>query len=140
MDISRYDIRSLTPQGRWELKTDLEPEMFQDVLEGQAKLDAPLHVDLAFHVKGEVLLYRGFVAGRWELECCRCLAWQTFPYTAKIEGSCPASETILDAAEDVRQALVLALPLKSCCRPDCRGLCLRCGANNNATPCGCPLP
>ena len=32
---------------------------------------------------------------------------------------------------------LLALPLVFLCRPDCRGLCQRCGANLNAGLCGC---
>ena len=32
----------------------------------------------------------------------------------------------------------LALPMKPLCDPECRGLCLVCGANRNVTPCTCP--
>jgi uncharacterized protein len=37
----------------------------------------------------------------------------------------------------VRDALLLELPLAPLCRPDCRGLCARCGADLNAGPCSC---
>jgi uncharacterized protein len=35
------------------------------------------------------------------------------------------------------QNLELAVPGKRLCRPDCRGLCPRCGRNLNEGPCGC---
>lgn len=44
----------------------------------------------------------------------------------------------LDLGEAVRQYTLLAVPMKPVCRPDCRGLCPRCGANLNLGPCGCP--
>ena len=42
--------------------------------------------------------------------------------------------------EDVRQMLLLAIPIRFLCREDCRGLCPRCGANLNSGACGCPQP
>jgi len=40
----------------------------------------------------------------------------------------------LDLTETVREAISLAEPLVPLCRPDCRGLCLECGADLNADP------
>jgi uncharacterized protein len=42
------------------------------------------------------------------------------------------------ALEDVlREQVLLALPVRTLCRPDCKGLCPRCGANRNLQPCNC---
>ena len=41
----------------------------------------------------------------------------------------------------VREALILSMPIKPLCRPDCRGLCPRCGENLNVSSCTCgPQP
>lgn len=45
----------------------------------------------------------------------------------------------LDASEVIRQHLLLAMPLAPVCRPDCAGLCPRCGANLHGGPCGCEV-
>ncbi|MBP3388937.1 MAG: DUF177 domain-containing protein, partial [Clostridia bacterium] len=37
----------------------------------------------------------------------------------------------------VEMDVLLALPSKNLCRPDCRGLCLYCGKNLNEGLCGC---
>ena len=43
--------------------------------------------------------------------------------------------------EDVlREQVLLALPLKSTCREDCKGLCPQCGKNLNQEPCSCSEP
>ncbi|MDD6200275.1 MAG: DUF177 domain-containing protein [Firmicutes bacterium] len=42
-----------------------------------------------------------------------------------------------DLEDIVRTVFVLNLDSKLLCRPDCRGLCCRCGSNLNLGPCGC---
>jgi uncharacterized protein len=40
--------------------------------------------------------------------------------------------------EDVlKEQILLSLPMKSICRPDCAGLCPQCGQNRNLADCGC---
>jgi uncharacterized protein len=42
------------------------------------------------------------------------------------------------ALEDVlREQILLALPPRTLCQPDCKGLCPRCGENRNQTACSC---
>jgi len=43
----------------------------------------------------------------------------------------------VDLSEPVRESLVLAMPMRPLCDPDCRGLCPRCGTNLNRQACGC---
>ncbi|MGC9319392.1 MAG: YceD family protein [Armatimonadota bacterium] len=95
------------------------------------------------------------------MQCSRCLAEHEVPlrfdfsetcalaqideplsYTRVAEEDEPAPIPILDGdtvdlSELVRQLLVLHLPARSLCRPDCKGLCPQCGANLNEGPCGC---
>lgn len=47
------------------------------------------------------------------------------------------SEDTVDLADEIRQCIVLALPMKPLCRPDCAGLCPSCGKNLNEGPCEC---
>lgn len=51
----------------------------------------------------------------------------------------PADVNIIDLGEDVRQYLILSLPLKLLCREQCAGLCPVCGANRNKTRCNCTV-
>jgi len=43
----------------------------------------------------------------------------------------------LNLGEEVREALLLELPMAPHCREDCRGLCPRCGSDLNEAPCAC---
>jgi uncharacterized protein len=43
----------------------------------------------------------------------------------------------INLGEFVREQILLALPMVPLCRPDCRGLCVRCGKNLNLESCNC---
>ncbi len=88
-------------------------------------------------------------------ECDRCLDEFDRPLTAaysmlyvyrELDGGkqSPEEVTVIDPetaqislAEDVRQMVMLAVPLKLLCREECKGLCPRCGANLNHGQCRC---
>ena len=42
-----------------------------------------------------------------------------------------------DLTDIVTTAFVLGLDSQLLCRPDCKGICFRCGKNLNEGPCGC---
>jgi uncharacterized protein len=103
-----------------------------------------------FFIKNRVRTVGQFV-------CDRCLEEFTRPIeeqTRVVFSSSPemvelASEEIhpltrdaveIDITGDIRDALILALPVKSVCKPDCRGLCPQCGADLNKEGCRCGPP
>ena len=45
--------------------------------------------------------------------------------------------TSVDITGFVRDAIILALPIRVLCREDCKGLCVVCGNNRNESDCGC---
>lgn len=89
-------------------------------------------------VTGGVLV-EGRVSARVQGECGRCLT----SVVQKIE--CPSlalffenpREEELDVTGDVREELLLQLPMALLCSEDCRGLCPECGANLNDGDCSC---
>jgi uncharacterized protein len=50
-----------------------------------------------------------------------------------------ASTNEIKIDEDVREYVLLAVPLKLLCKEDCAGLCGTCGANLNRETCNCPV-
>ncbi|HXI09544.1 MAG TPA: DUF177 domain-containing protein [Thermodesulfobacteriota bacterium] len=45
----------------------------------------------------------------------------------------------LDTTELVLAQITLEMPMQPLCKPDCKGLCPRCGADLNRGDCGCPV-
>ena len=77
-------------------------------------------------------------------ECARCLRDVQLPVEAEAEetfhenGEAPLiTEETIDLEPVIREAVVLAEPMRVLCAPDCRGLCPRCGKDLNEGPCGC---
>ena len=103
--------------------------------------------------------FRGRIETSARLTCSRCLEEHAFPldlpfdlvYTTEPE-SVPGSDhrmdddlvtrvpfegDRIDLRALVSEQVYLGLPLKPLCRPDCLGLCPRCGTNLNRGECAC---
>jgi len=102
---------------------------------------------------------KGSFAGEFEVPCARCVERVEIPLTAEFdlifrpigadadapERSITAPETEIGyyqgdslLLEDVlREQVLLSLPVRTLCKPDCKGLCPRCGKNRNLEACSC---
>jgi uncharacterized metal-binding protein YceD (DUF177 family) len=136
----RFDLSEQHGKGPASFERRIEAARLQEMVADCAVLTDPLTVTLSAWRQGAQAAYSGSVEGEWEMPCVRCLAPARLRYRATVEGEAPLAGEIFDASEGVRQALHLAMPLGPRCRPDCRGLCPRCGANRNEGPCGCQPP
>ena len=102
---------------------------------------------------------KGRFGGRFQVPCARCIEPVEIPLTAdfdlifrpagadseSLERSITAPETEIGyyqgdslLLEDVlREQVLLSLPVRTLCKPDCKGLCPRCGKNRNLEACSC---
>lgn len=71
--------------------------------------------------------------------CDRCL--EEFETEIEVPEICHYIEGVenefVDLTAEVREDILLALPLRLTCRDDCRGLCPNCGGNLNQGDCRC---
>jgi len=54
------------------------------------------------------------------------------------DGFIIGEDHILDLSEALRQNMIIGLPAKPVCKPECAGLCHKCGQNLNTGQCDCP--
>jgi uncharacterized protein len=102
---------------------------------------------------------RGQYSGEFQLPCARCVEPVDVPLAGDYdlifrpvgadsdapERSITAPETEIGyyqkdslLLEDVlREQVLLSLPVRTLCKPDCKGLCPRCGKNRNLEACTC---
>ena len=102
---------------------------------------------------------RGRFVGRFQVPCACCVEPVEIPLAAEFDlifrpvaADCEATERSITAPETeigyyqkdslfledvLREQVLLALPVKTLCKPDCKGLCPRCGENRNSTACAC---
>jgi len=123
----------------------------------------PLEIYCRLSKSEDLISAKGWVQGKMLLTCDRCLeefesGFKSFfelHYLPKeVETTEPdveiypdgAAETvyfegeILDIADQIRQTVLLSVPMRALCRDDCRGLCGVCGCNLNVDSCRCSGP
>ena len=122
----------------------------------------PVRGALEVEKSGQVYTGHGWLDATVVVPCSRCTLPHQVPLHVEVDetvaleqiddpasflaeeedmASCPPipilSGDCLDLSELVRQMLILAVPPRSLCRPDCQGLCPHCGADRNRQSCSC---
>lgn len=121
-----------------------------DLAPTDADLVGPVEVDGTISNGGDVLLLSAtekFVARG---TCARCLKEVRTALTAKVEERYYPAGTdgleedaytyqhdMVDVTDALRESLVLAIPARVLCKPDCRGICPVCGCDRNVVECHC---
>jgi len=130
---------------------------------GEAAFKSPIRFEFRAVRAGEYVDIRGRFTARVRFRCSRCLSDFSRDLSERFiltysprylmpEHFRPGEEAELsedeidlipfdgdeiDLLEGFQEQLVMALPLKALCRPECKGICPRCGADLNQGPCGC---
>jgi len=129
--------------------------------EEEPTCEGPVEIALQIQNTGHALLVRGNLRAYVRASCARCLEETVIEVNGEIEEqfSLPGqkdenlelidqvepreaafADQILNVSELARQRILLLLPLRVLCKPDCKGLCPSCGQNLNTKNCGCPMP
>jgi uncharacterized protein len=107
-----------------------------------------IRIDLLLESVVEGILASGPVWGQMAFRCARCLkpSRQAFrlevtelfaPGAGEEDDEYPVRDETIDLEPMVRDTVVLAMPFSPLCRPDCMGLCERCGGDRNLGECSC---
>jgi uncharacterized protein len=73
------------------------------------------------------------------MQCSRCLAGIDIDFTKKFKLNYQVSsgQQTIDIDQDIREEIILDYPVNPLCRPDCKGLCPKCGGSLNEGGCTC---
>jgi uncharacterized protein len=110
--------------------------------------DRPVGADLLLESVVEGILVSGPVSATTAMACARCLKPFEAPVRLEVQelfapgagpddDEYPLVEGTLDLEPMIRDAVVLAMPFAPLCKPDCLGLCERCGGDRNLGECAC---
>ena len=104
------------------------------------------------------ILVKGTITASTTVTCSRCLKTSNYTTIFDVEDeflpevnmlkrntkvgdfeTCTIinSDNILDLSEIIRQSVLLSIPIKPLCNPNCNGLCIICGQNLNEVTCPC---
>jgi uncharacterized protein len=146
----------------FEQPADRFPALRRVTANADGNFTGPVRASVTAERVGEMVEIRGQVRATARQCCGRCLAEfdavveadfeLTYARRSEGPGGAPDLQRPDPAADDgiayfhgdeidltagVQEHLILALPLRPLCRDSCKGLCVRCGADLNAGPCGC---
>ncbi len=112
-------------------------------------------VDATLEKTATQLFLKAEIETAGTFECDRCLSQFEAPFSGSYrmyyiveEGGrenidpadiqiIPPGLSVINVSEDVRQTILLSVPLKLLCSEGCEGLCPQCGRNLNTDPCSC---
>jgi uncharacterized protein len=134
----KISLKSIPPSGQKVRETlpgdclDIRDELLTEI--------SPISCELETYLSGRTLIVTGALSASARFSCSRCLEEVAAPvsvprFRTEIEVINP--EGTIDLTDAVREDIILALPYKTLCSPDCRGLCPHCGHNLNHGPCSC---
>ncbi|UCD95185.1 MAG: DUF177 domain-containing protein [Candidatus Zixiibacteriota bacterium] len=139
-----------------EVSLDFEADSADFGIEGVSFRDL-MSVRMTIQKVVEEYYCQGYVAVSVEEECSRCLEMFDSELSGDLtfivktdEGEAVmatdtraeivhvrSGEPVVEMNELIRQTLILSIPLKPLCSPECRGLCPSCGVNLNEETCTC---
>jgi uncharacterized protein len=124
-----------------------------------ASFVGPLRLKVSLVKTGEEVVIDGTISGELLDECSRCLAELRRPLNValhifsvvkkpsvsgmELDETQPGRYTAfhdgktIDIDDQIRESIILSLPIRRLCKPDCKGICPRCGADLNNEPCRC---
>ena len=134
----KVNIVNLKPEGR--LFEGTENKDFLN-LEGSEFLRAEKDIKYSINVMpvNNGILVQGYVETELICKCGLCLS----EYNYKLENNdiCHFYEKPekheIDLTDDIREDILIALPVNFKCSKNCKGLCLKCGQNLNEKECDC---
>lgn len=139
------DVRDLVarPGASRRVRADVE---VADLENEVSSLDGPVHVEVVLESIVEGIYVTGPLRGTMQVACARCLKPAKRSFDLEVaemfardldEDAYPLGEDTIDLEPMVRDAVGLAMPFSPLCRPDCAGLCERCGGDRNLDECSC---
>jgi len=101
---------------------------------------SPVTFKVSINKDQDIIMVNCHATGNKRNTCGRCLEEFDIPlekdmdFIYEIEG-----EHSIELDDNIRDSIVLDYPMRALCKPECKGLCPRCGKNLNEGPCDCEL-
>jgi uncharacterized protein len=157
----RYKTKDIGDAGL-EIRLPVAAEWLSTECPGlEARLgDAGMTLTGRLEQSGDLYLLRGDLRGALLTPCARCLEPALVPIDVPVTVSYVETDEDrgdeddevseedggdvltfsggeIDLGPEIRDEILLAMPIGALCRPDCAGICSVCGGNRNVTPCDC---
>ena len=99
----------------------------------------PVDVEFDLEKVSNTVLAKVKVLAKFSTICSRCLepVESGIKENLRFNFSIEKQTDYIDLGEDIRQEMVMDIPVRILCKEDCKGLCVHCGVNLNTEKCQC---
>ncbi len=154
MELKLHEI----DEGQSRLAFEVPPQAV-GIQATDVELEGPLWIELSLDRRGDEIWVRGAIHAIALQQCSRCLVDFSQILELEFEVFCaklPTARTmspkaldeedggvhfhdghVLSLDNEIREAVLLGLPMRPLCRETCAGLCPRCGEDRNLGSCRC---
>ena len=154
MELKLHEI----DEGASRITLELPPESV-GIDPKDVQLTGPLRIGLTLDRRGDEIWIRGTIHAVALQQCSRCLTDFSQNLELEFEVFCaklPSARTmspkaldeedggvhfhdghVLSIDSEIREVVLLGLPMRPLCREECAGLCPRCGEDRNLGACRC---
>ncbi len=133
----KINVKRIPAGGETLLGT--EPGSIMELEDPELGFPHEIGYRLQAQIQGNALLVVGTLDTSARLLCSRCLVNFELPLHIgqfvvhqELHG-----EDFVDLTANIREDILLELPQRALCRPECKGLCPNCGKNLNEGACRC---
>ena len=119
---------------------ELPPEFLDLAADDAFSASGEGKFDLTAQLVSGGVLVSGSVSAPVVTSCGNCLKEISFildPGKVQMFFEIEENQELLEIDEELREELLLALPMNPLCSADCRGLCPECGCDLNEKECSC---
>ena len=133
----KINIAQIPPEGL-EVSQEIDISAL-DLDRSDLKLISPVNVSAKLQKIVNVVSADVNVAAKVASICSRCLTEEEkdFFREYKFNYEIKKEDRTIDLEPDIRDEIILSYPLKLLCKPDCKGMCFRCGKDLNLGPFDC---
>lgn len=135
----KIDINQIPSEGL-ALEEDVFPKAW-DLDTDIARFIGPIKIKAAIsRITNAVTAYLE-LSGLMRMICSRCLnEFEINLHEAlKLNYTADNTDPTINLDPDIREEMILGYPIKPLCKPDCKGLCPKCGVNLNSERCKCGI-
>jgi uncharacterized protein len=133
----KINVKRIPAEG--EILQGTEPGTIMELDEPDLRFQHDVAYHLHAQMQGNALLVTGTLDTPATVVCSRCLT--TFEWPLRVGQFVVHQELhgedFVDLTANIREDILLELPQRALCGPECKGLCPSCGRNLNEEDCQC---
>jgi len=133
----RIRVREVFKSDFFETQESVNPDRLGLVSDQDVQFKDPFSMQFKTELTDNIALFFGDAAGKATLKCSRCLVDFNSQIKVRWDLSVDERQEWAEVGKEIREQVILALPIKPLCHQNCKGLCPSCGSSRNIGSCAC---